>query len=127
MLDTKSKSDLVTDLRYALDVMEEYSHLGLDDEAASKLREILVRQIEDTRGIFVDPRHRWGAGKSTTETQSEFLPHCRIRTGRRRRRLCDRSPNPAAERRDIHLPCGALNTEGPKTKIPAHSHKRRAR
>jgi hypothetical protein len=22
--------------------------------------------------------------------------------------------------------CGALNTEGPKTKIPAHSHKRRA-
>jgi hypothetical protein len=30
------------------------------------------------------------------------------------------------ESRDIHLPCGALNTEGPKTKIPAHSHKRRA-
>src|ERR1700751_1243321 len=26
------------------------------------------------------------------------------------------------ERRDIHLPCGALNTEGPKTKIPVHSH-----
>jgi hypothetical protein len=47
MLDTKSKSDLVTDLRYALDVMEEYSHLGLDDEAAGKLREILVRQIEN--------------------------------------------------------------------------------
>ena len=48
MVDTKSKSDLVNDLRYALDVMEEYSHLGLDDEAASKLREILVRQIENT-------------------------------------------------------------------------------
>ena len=30
------------------------------------------------------------------------------------------------ESRDIHLPCGGLNTEGPKTKIPAHSHKRRA-
>lgn len=49
MLDSKSKSDLVTDLRYALDVMEEYSHLGLDDEAASKLREILIRQIGDAR------------------------------------------------------------------------------
>jgi hypothetical protein len=49
MLDTKSKSDLVTDLRYALDVMEEYSHLGLDDVAASKLRDLLVRQIDDAR------------------------------------------------------------------------------
>lgn len=49
MLDTKSKSELVSDLRYALDVMEEYSHLGLDDEAASKLREIIVRQIDDAR------------------------------------------------------------------------------
>jgi hypothetical protein len=43
MLDTKS------DLRYALDVMEEYSHLGLDDEYASKLREILARQIDNAR------------------------------------------------------------------------------
>ena len=49
MLGIKSKSDLVTDLRYALDVMEEYSHLGLDDETANKLREILVRQIDDAR------------------------------------------------------------------------------
>ena len=49
MLDTKSKADLVRDLRYALDVMEEYSHLGLDDEAASKLRQILVRQIDEAR------------------------------------------------------------------------------
>ena len=49
MLDTKSKFNLVTDLRYALDVMEEYSHLGLNDQMASKLREILVRQIDDAR------------------------------------------------------------------------------
>jgi hypothetical protein len=49
MLDTKSKSDLVADLRYALDVMEEYSHLGLNDEAASNLRAILIRQIDDAR------------------------------------------------------------------------------
>jgi hypothetical protein len=49
MLDTKSKSELITDLRFALDVMEEYSHLGLDDEAANKLREIIVHQIDDAR------------------------------------------------------------------------------
>ena len=28
---------------------------------------------EYIRGIFVDPRHRWGAGESTTETQSGFF------------------------------------------------------
>ena len=54
---------------------------------------------EYIRGIFVDPRHRWGAGESTTETQSEFLPHCGIRTGRRDGRRGDRSPNLAAERK----------------------------
>ena len=39
--------DLATELRYALDVMEEYSHLGLDDEAAGKLRSILERRIRE--------------------------------------------------------------------------------
>ena len=39
--------DLVNELRYALDVMEENSHLGLDNEAASKLRSILVRRINE--------------------------------------------------------------------------------
>jgi hypothetical protein len=38
---------LVTDLHYALDVMEEYSHLGLNDEGASKLRQILLRRIAE--------------------------------------------------------------------------------
>ena len=37
----------VTDLRYALEVMEANSHLGLDDEAAGKLRSILVRRIRE--------------------------------------------------------------------------------
>ena len=31
------------------------------------------------------------------------------------------------ESRDIHMPRGALNTKVPKTKIPAHSRRRRAR
>lgn len=39
--------DLVNELRYALDVMEEYSHLGLDNESAGRLRSILVRRINE--------------------------------------------------------------------------------
>jgi len=44
---TPSNPDLVNELRYALEVMEEYSHLGLDSEAASRLRNILLRRIND--------------------------------------------------------------------------------
>ena len=40
------KPELVNELRYALHVMEENSHLGLDDEAANRLRSILVRRIQ---------------------------------------------------------------------------------
>ena len=40
--------DLAAEFRYALDVMEECSHLGLDDEYAGKLRDILLRRIEKT-------------------------------------------------------------------------------
>lgn len=46
-MDTTAPRDLAEDLRYALDVMEEYSHLGLDDQHASKLREILQRNIAE--------------------------------------------------------------------------------
>ncbi len=36
--------------------MEEYSHLGLDDEYASKLREILLRRIEEAEeAVSVEP------------------------------------------------------------------------
>ena len=50
--------DLATGLRYALDVMEERSHLGLDDEYASKLRYILLRRIEETEGgLPARPEH----------------------------------------------------------------------
>lgn len=38
------------DLRYALDVMEECCHLGLDDRFAEKLRDILVRHIRNAVG-----------------------------------------------------------------------------
>lgn len=44
--------DLVTELRYALDVMEEYSHLGLDDESANRLRNILHRRIREAENAL---------------------------------------------------------------------------
>ena len=47
-MQTQPASAHASDLRYALDVLEEYSHLGLDDEYANKLREILERQLEET-------------------------------------------------------------------------------
>jgi hypothetical protein len=46
-MDTRPNPELVNELRYALNVMEEYSHLGLDNEAAGKLRNILLRRIEE--------------------------------------------------------------------------------
>jgi hypothetical protein len=48
--------DAATELRYALDVMEEYSHLGLDDEFASKLREILLKHIEEAEAALHQTR-----------------------------------------------------------------------
>ncbi|HEY2469604.1 MAG TPA: hypothetical protein VGI45_17415 [Terracidiphilus sp.] len=44
--------DLATELRYALDVMEESSHLGLDDESAGKLRTILQRRIREAEAAL---------------------------------------------------------------------------
>ena len=38
-------SEVLDDLRDTLRVMEEDSHLGLDDQAADKLRQILLHQI----------------------------------------------------------------------------------
>jgi hypothetical protein len=77
-------------------------------------------------GIFVDPRHRWGAGESTTETQSGFFLIVEYALDGER---ADAATEPQIlernESRDIHMPCGALNTKAPKTKIPAHWRKRR--
>ena len=47
-MQTQPTSNHVSDIRYALAVLEEYSHLGLDDEYANKLREILERQLDET-------------------------------------------------------------------------------
>ncbi|MGA8741601.1 MAG: hypothetical protein WB561_10495 [Terracidiphilus sp.] len=47
-MNTMLNPDLATELRYALDVLEERSHLGMDNEYASRLRDILLRRIEET-------------------------------------------------------------------------------
>ena len=46
-MNTSVNSQLAEELRFALDVMEEYSHLGLDDESASRIRRILLRRINE--------------------------------------------------------------------------------
>jgi hypothetical protein len=38
-------STYVDDLRFALEIMDEYSHLGLDSEHAAKLRSVMQHQI----------------------------------------------------------------------------------
>ena len=55
-MDTLQRTDAATELRYALEVMEEYSHLGLDDEYTGKLRQILVRRIEEAEtAVSLEP------------------------------------------------------------------------
>jgi hypothetical protein len=46
------KPELANELRFALDVMEENSHLGLDDESAKRLRNILLRRIKQAENEF---------------------------------------------------------------------------
>ena len=38
---------LVNDLRFALEVMEDRSHLGLSDERAARLRALIERRISE--------------------------------------------------------------------------------
>jgi hypothetical protein len=45
MIRHRPHREVLEDLRYALEVMEENSHLGLDDPAANALRSRLLGQI----------------------------------------------------------------------------------
>jgi len=49
---TISPAELASDLRYALDVLEESDHLGLDDEHARLLHDILQRRIDEACTAF---------------------------------------------------------------------------
>ena len=48
----RAQGELLDDLRYTLRVMEEGSHLGLDDEAADRVRQILLRQIATIESVL---------------------------------------------------------------------------
>jgi hypothetical protein len=41
----ETTAELVNDLRFALEVMDDHSHLGLNDERAAKLRNLMQRRI----------------------------------------------------------------------------------
>jgi hypothetical protein len=45
MIYRRPSHELLAELRYALQVMEEKTHLGLDDPTANKLKTILLRRI----------------------------------------------------------------------------------
>jgi hypothetical protein len=47
-MDNLSTRDRADEFRFLLNVMEEHSHLGLDDKWAGKLREILLQRISET-------------------------------------------------------------------------------
>lgn len=44
----------VDDLRFALEIMDEYSHLGLDSEHAAKLRSLMLDQIAKAEDALKD-------------------------------------------------------------------------
>ena len=74
---------------------------------------------EYIRGILVDPRHRWGAGESTTETQCEFFLIAEYALdGETGGAAAEAQILQRNESRNIHMPRGALNTEGPKNQNP---------
>jgi hypothetical protein len=70
MLDTISPAELVSDLRFALEVMTESSHLGLDDEHARLLQGILQRRIDEACAAF---SVKTPATVVTTRTEVEAL------------------------------------------------------
>ena len=49
---TISPTVLASDYRFALEVMEESGHLGLDDEHARLLHDILQRRIAEAAAAF---------------------------------------------------------------------------
>jgi hypothetical protein len=63
------KCVLIDDLRFAIDVMDEYSHLGLDSEYASRLRTLMERQIEEAEEALDCPAdfYAFQDNESTTE------------------------------------------------------------
>jgi hypothetical protein len=75
---------------------------------------------EYIRGIFVDPRHRWGALANQRQKlrASFFLTAEYALDGETGGAATEAQILQRNESRDIHMPRGALNTEGPKNQNP---------
>lgn len=58
MLETTSPAEPACDYRYALEVMEESHHLGLDDQHARLLHDILLRRIDGRTAVSIKPARR---------------------------------------------------------------------
>ena len=56
MRDPANHCRVLKDLRFALEVMEERSHIGLDDKAAGQVRNALQRLILSTEKAIGFPR-----------------------------------------------------------------------
>ena len=71
------------------------------------------------RGIFVDPRHRWALVTQRQKLRASFFLIAEYAldgdAGGSAIEAQILRPN---ESRDIYLPCGALNTEGPQNQNP---------
>ncbi len=57
-MDSHRNPALLSELRYALAVIEERSHLGLDEESTSRVRRILLQQIAKVESALASrPAH----------------------------------------------------------------------
>jgi hypothetical protein len=67
-MDRLSYRVVLEDFRYTLRVMDEASHLGLDDEAASRLRGVLLRRISRLEDALAhESNGSTAAGRASTQ------------------------------------------------------------
>ena len=68
MRDPANRVQVLRDLRFALEVMEERSHIGLDDKSARIVRKALLNRILETEKGHLYPRSAEKAmGEPTAE------------------------------------------------------------
>jgi hypothetical protein len=83
--------ELVSDLQFALNVMEEKAHLGLDDKSASDLKAILLRHIKEaklereSRPADQDWNESWDSQVSACTTRLARLRSAEARSEKRTR------------------------------------------
>jgi hypothetical protein len=52
MRDLANHRQMLSDLHFALDVLEERSHIGLDEDRAAVVRRVLLRRIVETEATL---------------------------------------------------------------------------